>query len=187
MVSQQDNLLIVLGSNCSNVSDDIKALTEGIALLVNKINQKEEGAQILSRILVSSHQESNKDKENDQEVMEVDFKQKKTSEDLNSWVKEKTKEKIPRLLKDGFSGSEALVSASLALFHQKWQKGFEMSEKKEFHNFLSYHMPGLVSKIPFMSKLDDLRAKTIPQLKSTLVEIPYASPSTLSMILVIYE
>jgi len=175
--------------------DDLNSINRGMKSILESLEKKnsnELSLKFLTRLLVQQNDNSLKQQfintvrdELKSDVREVDFQNnaKQVTRDLNEWIQEKTENKIPRLFRDTLSERSSLVLANAVYFSGKWKKPFNRTAKRDFHNFISYQMPGLATSIPFMSLEDSLRSKSAPELKSTLIELPYSQ--NMSMIVVL--
>ena len=98
----------------------------------------------------------------------------KATDELNNWVKEKTRGKIPKLF-DGLPASTLMVLMNAIYFKGLWDNKFEQNQTKN----QTFHLTrDLITSVPFMMQRQNLSYAKFED--GELLELPYKN-QTLSM------
>lgn len=107
------------------------------------------------------------------ETSELDVAQPaKAAEDVNSWVKDKTHNKIDKILKeDDIDGNTRMVLLNAVYFKGKWAQKFEAKDTKP----RPFKLNEKESKeVPTMFVSGNFRYGELPDLKAKYIELPYS-------------
>ncbi|TRY67995.1 hypothetical protein DNTS_007244 [Danionella cerebrum] len=110
-------------------------------------------------------------------IRNADFKKdpEGAREQINSWVKDKTEDLVPILLKsDDVDEKTLLVLISVVLFKQDWESPFESSDDRKYNG----------GKWTMIQQTNSFLVGDIPEADSRILEIPYKG-KTLSMLILL--
>jgi len=112
-------------------------------------------------------------------VPSLDFDKPSSVNRINSWVAQKTENKIPSII-DQVDGSTVMFLINAIYFNGSWQYAFKTADTRN-SNF--YRADGSTVQVPFMNREATLRISSNPAF--TLAELPYGSGKGYDMYLVV--
>ena len=102
---------------------------------------------------------------------EVDFTETEATRGLiNTWVEDRTNDKIEELIKPGIISSDTVMVLTNAIyFAGNWTNAFEESETVEG----KFYSRGQYADVQMMSKIDSYKYASVQELDCEIVELPY--------------
>merc|ERR1719210_211095 len=117
------------------------------------------------------------------ELAAVDFKNvEKVTNQINQWVKEKTRKKIPNLLSPGsLDSSTKMALVNAAYFKGEWASKFETEETKRDNFYVSHDK---ISMTKFMKQKGKFNYYTSEELRAHVLQMPYKGED-ISMVIIL--
>ncbi|CAD1478691.1 unnamed protein product, partial [Heterotrigona itama] len=115
------------------------------------------------------------------EISKIDFKNIDTAEKINSWVKQKTNDKISNLVSsDDFNENMKLVLINAIYFNGSWLNTFNAKNTKD----KIFHVTRDQTKlVPTMFNKSQYNYGNIPMLQAKFIEIPYTNTDIVMIII----